>query len=96
MDTYTGSANAPVASRELQIPAALDELQKEIERAMKVSEDLSMRLEKICTPNLPKPDGNPNEKDMPRAEYVENLRQKAAKIRKISELLEDVMQRLEL
>ena len=85
-------------SRELQIPLALDELQTIIERIGKTSEDLSLRLGKVLIPDSPTINSM-EEKSMPlppRAEYVDNLRNKAAQLRRICEMLDNILSRLEL
>ncbi len=93
---YAGNP-APTPTRDLQIPLALDELQNSIERMGKLSEELCLRLEKVCRPTPPQPNETPSPQVNPiRAELVENISGKAARVRHVCEMLEGVLQRIEL
>lgn len=93
----TISVGAPM--RELQMPMSLAELERNIERLMKVTEELEGRLNRICQPEPPQME-NPIIKDSvpvpPQAEYIQVLFGNSARVRIVCERLETLLSRLEL
>ena len=83
------------ASRELQIPKQLDEIQNSIESLGKAIESLSMRLYKIALPEGPQPEDG-NNKAPVLCEYAEYLANKAAQLRRLRDLVVSLESRLEL
>lgn len=95
-----GYVNAGISSpsRELQMPMSLADLERNVERLMKVSEELSLRLDKICQPESTQMN-NIIEKAvpaMPQAEFVQALFGNSARVRIACERLENLLSRLEL
>jgi len=92
----SGSISLPPAGRELRVPVALDDVQHAIERLEKTSEELSMRLDKVCgiqptSKNMV--DSAPIQNEAP---LVAELFKKAEAIRNVCERLDDLMNRLEV
>jgi hypothetical protein len=89
--------NHSTAGRELQIPLGMAELERNIESLVKVSEDLSARLNKICQPEPPNEiqvaGGIPGN---PPAEFVQALFIQSERVRRACENLENILARLEL
>ena len=83
------------ASRELQIPKQLDEIQNSIESLGKAIESLSMRLNKIALPEGPQLEGG-NNKVPVLCEYADNLANKAAQLCRLRDLVVSLESRLEL
>lgn len=94
---YTATNAGP--SRELQMPMSFADLERSIERLMKVSDELSLRLDKVCQPEPPRVMDN-SVKDavpgMPQAEFVQALFGNSARVRIVCERLENLLSRLEL
>lgn len=84
------------ASRDLQIPRQLGEMQATIESLAKSIESLSMRLSKVCSPESPQVDGNMKGGVTVMCEYVEVLENKTTQLKRLRDIIVSIESRLEL